>query len=627
MALLINQKSLVYIEKNEEITSVIDKIRRQKNREIFLIIPKGAIILQGLLNLQLLRRQSEVLNKKIILITKDKIGKEIAKRIGIEVKKDIEAKMIQKMQIQEEKMEKKEKMTDQTKKQIAVLDIVKRGPINLGLRKKNKIIKKKPIISLQENKKDNAASSAMIHESPHMDILKKSAQNIKEESAKEKNKKFALMEANKRPFSYQKMQKLFNKNKNKLEKLKKIQSLVKRSKQKKESFDKSKTPSWVKYLLYGFSVLVFSIVVLSLFFFLPKAEIKITLVQRSIRENLEVIIAEENLENETLLPFLQGELKQETKKETRIFKATGKNTFSDKAQGEVILKNFNTIDQVLVEKTRLLNPEGLMFRMKEAVVVPRSKKNQQGETEPGVVTVKVEADKVGEEGCITTVPTEFRIAAFLEKNDPRAKTIIGESQQSFQGGKAGEQNVVSENDLEEAKKIIEQILKQSFAQEIKNYFSQNIDALENAIKVKNIEFSADKNIGEVAENFSLEAQGEVFFMLFDENKLFDISSAFLSDKIDPDERLIQDMKEGIRYEIKNFNEEKKEVILGIVLNNEIEKNVDLEKISNAIKGKKPEEAKEIILSDEKIESVEFVLSPFWVNKISKFTNRIYIYKN
>ena len=73
----------IYLESDEEITSVIDKIRKTEFADIVLVIPKGATITQSIVNLKLIKKKAESLNKNISIVTGDKVARTLAEKVGI----------------------------------------------------------------------------------------------------------------------------------------------------------------------------------------------------------------------------------------------------------------------------------------------------------------------------------------------------------------------------------------------------------------------------------------------------------------------------------------------------------------------------------------------------------------
>ncbi len=73
----------IYLEADEEITSVIDKLRKTEFKDVILVIPKEASLLQSVVNLKLIKRQAENLGKSVSLVTQDKVGRNLADKVGL----------------------------------------------------------------------------------------------------------------------------------------------------------------------------------------------------------------------------------------------------------------------------------------------------------------------------------------------------------------------------------------------------------------------------------------------------------------------------------------------------------------------------------------------------------------
>lgn len=80
---------IIYLETDEEITSVVDKLRKIKTRDVVLVAPKRCTLVQSIVNLKLLKKQAKLLSKKIILVTPDPQGQNLALKAGIPTKKEL----------------------------------------------------------------------------------------------------------------------------------------------------------------------------------------------------------------------------------------------------------------------------------------------------------------------------------------------------------------------------------------------------------------------------------------------------------------------------------------------------------------------------------------------------------
>lgn len=85
-------RQVVYIEIDEEITSVFDRIKNIRREEILLVVPRKAMLFQSLINLKILKNKMTGKGKKLIIVTTDRNGKHLAEKIGLKVMNRIEVK-------------------------------------------------------------------------------------------------------------------------------------------------------------------------------------------------------------------------------------------------------------------------------------------------------------------------------------------------------------------------------------------------------------------------------------------------------------------------------------------------------------------------------------------------------
>lgn len=81
---------IIYLEPDEEITSVIDKIKNASSNKLGLVVPRDAVLLQSVINLRLLSKEAINLKKDIAVVTNDKIGRNLAAQVGLSVYNSIE---------------------------------------------------------------------------------------------------------------------------------------------------------------------------------------------------------------------------------------------------------------------------------------------------------------------------------------------------------------------------------------------------------------------------------------------------------------------------------------------------------------------------------------------------------
>lgn len=85
-------KDVVYIDVEDEITGVIDKVRGSDQKIVALVLPKRATMLQSIVNIKLLKRAADQAKKKVVLITAESGLLPLAGSVGMYVAKSLNTK-------------------------------------------------------------------------------------------------------------------------------------------------------------------------------------------------------------------------------------------------------------------------------------------------------------------------------------------------------------------------------------------------------------------------------------------------------------------------------------------------------------------------------------------------------
>lgn len=84
-------KDVVYIDVDDEITSIIDKVDNAKNKVVALVLPKRAASLQSIVNMKLLKRSADTASKSVVLITSERALLPLAGAAGLHVAKNLQS--------------------------------------------------------------------------------------------------------------------------------------------------------------------------------------------------------------------------------------------------------------------------------------------------------------------------------------------------------------------------------------------------------------------------------------------------------------------------------------------------------------------------------------------------------
>lgn len=78
-------KETIYIDVDDEITAIIDKIASSKAKIVALVLPKRATVMQSIVNMKLLKRTTDEAGKNIVLVTNEAALLPLAGLVGIHV--------------------------------------------------------------------------------------------------------------------------------------------------------------------------------------------------------------------------------------------------------------------------------------------------------------------------------------------------------------------------------------------------------------------------------------------------------------------------------------------------------------------------------------------------------------
>lgn len=85
-------KDIIYIDIDDEITAIIDKLKSSDKKIVALVLPKRATVLQSIVNMKLLKRTADDSKKNLVLITSEAGVLPLAGAVGVHVAKTLQSK-------------------------------------------------------------------------------------------------------------------------------------------------------------------------------------------------------------------------------------------------------------------------------------------------------------------------------------------------------------------------------------------------------------------------------------------------------------------------------------------------------------------------------------------------------
>jgi len=558
----------IYLDIDEEITSIVERLKKSEAKEIILVVPRKAILLQSIVNLKILRKEADRLKKKIVINTSDKIGKNLSEKVGFVVHKKFEDRF---------------KIQDRNK-----LNAFESG--------------------VEQQPAEGKKFIEQVKSIKIMDIVEKKEKGLKVEDKKNKiedeffNVEKKVDKVDKEPESI----------------LNKTQFLKTTNETKKKTI--SLIPSLNAKFFLGFLIVCFVITILIGLIVLPKAEIILTPRTEPIISNLEITIDKNIQTSDFQTNKIPGRLISVQKEKEKEFTATGKKKIYEKAKGIITVYNeWGISPQTLVANTRFLSKEGKIFRTTKTIKVPGFKRIE-GNDIPGTIEVEVVAAGAGEEYNIN--PTSFTIPGF--EGSPKYASIYGRSAEAMKGGKIGEAIVVSKDDLEKAKEFLSQGIKEETIAAIKKEASEKgFELLDGAIQEVEIEYIPNVEVGTIAEKFSLKAKSFAQAMIFSKEEVKKMALENLFSKLSEQKEIIS------KDEIFNYGDPTLDISTGqmtlpVNLEGIVRWKIDPSLIKEDLLGKNEGELKEYLSNLKEIEKAKVSFWPFWVERVPLTTNRVYI---
>ncbi len=384
---------------------------------------------------------------------------------------------------------------------------------------------------------------------------------------------------------------------------------------------KSKKTKKVKKKFWIFVILL--LLLSSLFFLLMSSKVLITIIPSQYQDRVDASLIAVSEKETGGIPFDIMMLDEIGSKEIQ---STNEEVVKEKASGKIVVfNNFDKNTQRLIVNTRFETPEGLIYRIKNSVIVPGQTVDGEGKTIPGSVEVTVYADQPGEEYNIGL--SDFTIPGF--EGSDRFDGFYARSKEAMTGGFEGIKKIASTEDVERATSEITNELEEKLTQEILSKIPENFILYEDGLFVRS-DFVGTVDSGNTEENtVSVEVKVSIYAVIFDrENLNKQIAGDIIKDYQGEDITITN--LESLSFEIKNKDEVEPWTEGRFIFSLKGEVNFewlyDEEKLKNDFVGRPKSDIKNILADYNGIESAEVEITPFWKTSFPRSTSQIQIVK-
>lgn len=617
-----------YIDVDEEISSVIDRLNKSMSLDNYFVVPKRALFLQSIVNLKILKREADKMSKRVFIVTQDEMVISMAERCGIEIKEsldpiesadetysdDVEEETEYEQDIEESFEQKKYAEED---KQARLKNIGSgeyyRADHGMDIRR-----------GAQEQESKHAstraskAASKKIISRPQKIVLKKVAKTPPHKEAVVVNgirhaktvKGHPVKNSFKGDLDPQKAQtleKLFSANESR--------PVGKHDKIEEKKIGNGKVKNVFAFFMV-LCLLVFAGV--AAYLFLPSAKVNIATEFKEKKVDMEITATNENVADAKNIPIKVIE-KEDQSSFSYPIKGTSK-AAGKKARGKVIIYNeYSNESQTLIATTRLEAENGKIFRLVKNVVVPGSS-NVGGQTKAGAIQAEIIADQAGEDYNLES--SKFTIPGF--SGGPKFDKFYAMSDSAITGGSGGGEGTqsagqVTQSDLDSAKQKAEAAFKEKILQSATAELSSSEISLSQAQKVTITKSSASAKVGTLTDSLQWEMSGSVKLLVFSEN---DVKKLVLESARDQ-------QTSSLKYEILKIDYgsvepdfDKPSMKVRIYAQVAESTMVDTEKIKKEILGKNDTQLKDILRKYTFIKSANVEFSPSFITRIPSYSSRV-----
>lgn len=554
-------KDTIYIDIDDEITGIIDKVKGSSSKVVALVLPKRAAVFQSIVNMKLLKRAADSSKKNIVLITTENGLLPLAGAAGVHVAKTLNSKPVIPIGPDLTESDSEVDEDDELLSDAEAEELDKNAPIGALA--------------------GTAAGAAAIAKvaSDEVETVALDNEELPGEAATKAGAKGA------------------------------------KSTPKKDK--KLKVPDFDRFRLLLIGGGLFLILLLVGLVFankvLPKATIAIktdsTIVDVSFDVNLSTDAKDLDTETSTVPAVLASTQKTYTQQAP----ATGQKNNGNKASGTVALRNCSKSEgDIVVPAGTGLSSGGNTYISTQAVSLPESSFNGSGKcTTVNKPNVSVLAQNGGSSYNIGS-GAEFTVAGF--------SGVTGTGS-AMTGGTDNIVKVVSQNDIESAKSKItvnDAELKQTLKDQLKK---DDLTGIEATYSAGTPAVTASAKVGDVADNVTVTQN--VTYTMFGV-KQADIETLLdnaIDEQIDTKKQNILDNGyDSIVYNVTTIDAKGAKLAASSTASTGPELNIAL--IKKAAAGKKPATVKQALERNPDVTSVEVKLSPFWVTSVPSNESKI-----
>lgn len=570
----------IYVDADEEITTVVDHLRNTSAQQVVFVIPQHALLLQSIVNLKLLAMEAHRMRKKIMIMTNDEEGIVFAQKAGILTQAyasdgnsiahindtSAERPAAHRPSAQNADTAPKRPQNNRSAAVVGSQTFHPQQNVGVSYAKTDEVYRSTPNKSARSH---DDLQKKRTHASRPVQRLTDDPQNIRRgyhaqqmtypdndhDAFSQYERDLSNMYVTSDPSNdlsaeqpvfaapsrerHTHVKRSFDSNSNE-------------RKRKKGSSQSQNAPISKKIQFFTKALIIIGVIsflCVGLIAILPFSQIGVVPRQVDIDQKIDVRAQVDSDNYDVDRRIIPARMIDRDVTFTKTFTATGSGDVdAQKAQGTItIINEFDQSPQPLVATTRFVAENGVLFRLAAPTTIPGMK-----DGEPGRVDALVVADAPGETGNIG--PTRFTIPGF----DASAKRdkIYAISEVAMTGGGTGGDGVsiVTEDDIERAQQDMQGELSQYIKEQITAILRPDSEILlTEALRMEVIRSQASVSSDTMAQDFMYEIVTHVTAVVFAQEDVMAImDDAIRSDAVHaPDDMTVVTTYTNIQPDLDN----------------------------------------------------------------------------
>lgn len=307
-------------------------------------------------------------------------------------------------------------------------------------------------------------------------------------------------------------------------------------------------------------------------------------------------------------PTVTGQVRGVSLTVSDTFGATGKKTENVEVGGTVTIINNSSRNQPLIATTRLLSPNGKLFRLHNTVRVPAHSQ---------IEDVAVYADEPSKDMEIG--PTQFTIPGLSQSAQ---ELIYAESSEAMRYQEEGP-SIVTAEDIRLAK---EQLRKQLTAEleekknEVKTSGYSDVIA---SIDEQNVSYTADGAVGDEQEEFAMVATGTGAIIAFNAADIAELARLKVQETLPEDKVLVGFNEDNFSYEVERYSVENGVADIDVSATAQMALKEDTEIINpERLVGLNREQLDDYLSGLREVAGYDVEFTPSWINKVPSLVDHV-----